>query len=126
MACDFSIASDLARFGQAGPRHGSAPDGGSTDFLPLYVGIGQATESCTICESWSAYKALRLGLINRLVQVLVHDGRFIPNPQVVTDRWVDEAGNIVYGELVTGAQAQTAKAVFSASRVDLAPLDRAV
>ena len=25
MACDFSIASDLARFGQAGPRHGSAP-----------------------------------------------------------------------------------------------------
>jgi 6-oxocyclohex-1-ene-carbonyl-CoA hydrolase len=126
MACDFSIASDLARFGQAGPRHGSAPDGGSTDFLHLYVGIGQATESCTICEPWSAYKALRLGLINRLVQVLVHDGRVIPNPQVVTDRWVDDTGNIVYGEFVTGEQAQAAKAVFSASRVDLAPLDRAV
>jgi len=38
MACDFSIAADTARFGQAGPKHGSAPDGGSTDFLPLYVG----------------------------------------------------------------------------------------
>ncbi|MEE8124148.1 MAG: enoyl-CoA hydratase-related protein, partial [Alphaproteobacteria bacterium] len=25
MACDFSIAQDLARFGQAGPKHGSAP-----------------------------------------------------------------------------------------------------
>jgi 6-oxo-cyclohex-1-ene-carbonyl-CoA hydrolase len=126
MACDFSIASDLARFGQAGPRHGSAPDGGSTDFLHLYVGIGQAIESCTICEPWSAYKALRLGIINRLAQVLVHDGHFIPNPHVVTDRWVDEAGNIVYGEFVTGARAQAAKAVFSASSVDLAPLDRAV
>ena len=28
MACDFSIAQDLARFGQAGPKHGSAPIGG--------------------------------------------------------------------------------------------------
>ena len=35
MACDFSVAQDLARFGQAGPKHGSAPDGGATDFLPL-------------------------------------------------------------------------------------------
>ena len=41
MACDFSIAADTATFGQAGPRHGSAPDGGSTDFLPLYVGFGR-------------------------------------------------------------------------------------
>ena len=24
MACDYSIAQDLARFGQAGPKHGSA------------------------------------------------------------------------------------------------------
>ena len=88
MACDFSIASDLARFGQAGPRHGSAPDGGSTDFLHLYVGIAHAIESCTLCEPWSAYKALRLGLLNQVVPVLVRDGRFIPNPLVVTDRWV--------------------------------------
>ena len=40
---------DLALFGQAGPRHGSAPDGGSTDFLPLFVGIEAAMESCTLC-----------------------------------------------------------------------------
>ena len=26
MACDFSVSSDLARYGQAGPKHGSAPD----------------------------------------------------------------------------------------------------
>mgnify|MGYP000264060177 CR=1 FL=1 len=39
MACDFSVAQDLARFGQAGPKHGSAPIGGATDFLPVKVGV---------------------------------------------------------------------------------------
>ena len=38
MACDFSIAQDLARLGQAGPKHGSAPIGGATDFLPVMIG----------------------------------------------------------------------------------------
>ena len=27
-------------------------------------------ESCTLCEPWSAYKALRLGLLERVVPVL--------------------------------------------------------
>ena len=67
MACDFSLAQDLALFGQAGPRHGSAPDGGSTDFLPLFVGIEAAMESCTLCEHWSAHKAQRLGLLTKVV-----------------------------------------------------------
>ena len=39
MACDFSIVSDLAIFSQAGPKHGSAAIGGSTDFLPVMIGI---------------------------------------------------------------------------------------
>ena len=41
MACDFTVAQDLARFGQAGPKHGSAPIGGATDFLskPILIGI---------------------------------------------------------------------------------------
>ncbi|MFQ5335966.1 MAG: enoyl-CoA hydratase-related protein, partial [Flavobacteriales bacterium] len=56
MACDFTIAQDLARFGQAGPKHGSAPDGGSTDFLPLFVSIEKAMESCTVCDPWSAHE----------------------------------------------------------------------
>jgi 6-oxo-cyclohex-1-ene-carbonyl-CoA hydrolase len=53
MACDFSVAQDLAIFGQAGPKHGSAPDGGSTDFLPLMVGVERAMESCTLSREWS-------------------------------------------------------------------------
>jgi 6-oxocyclohex-1-ene-carbonyl-CoA hydrolase len=126
MACDFSIASDLARFAQAGPRHGSAPDGGSTDFLHLYVGFAHAIESCTICEPWSAYKALRLGLLNQVTPVLVHGGRFIPNPLVVTDRWVDETGMIAYGEPVAAERAAAAKATLAAATTDFSRLDRAV
>lgn len=126
MACDFSVASDLARFGQAGPRHGSAPDGGSTDFLHLYVGFAHAIESCTLCEPWSAYKALRLGLLNQVVPVLLSDGRFIPNPLVVTDRWVDENGMIAYGEPVPAEHAAEAKAVLAACQTDLSRLDQAV
>jgi 6-oxo-cyclohex-1-ene-carbonyl-CoA hydrolase len=126
MACDFSIASDLARFGQAGPRHGSAPDGGSTDFLHLYVGFAHAIESCTLCEPWSAYKALRLGLLNQVVPVLVREGRFIPNPLVVTDRWVDESGQIAYGEPVPADRVARAKTTVAESRIDLSRLDAAV
>ena len=126
LACDFSIASDLARFGQAGPRHGSAPDGGSTDFLHLYVGIGLAIESCTLCEPWSAYKALRLGLVNRVVPVLVHQGRFIPNPLVVTNRWIGDEGAIVYGEEVSHEARVAAKATIAESTIDLTRLDQAV
>ncbi len=126
MACDFSIASDMARFGQAGPRHGSAPDGGSTDFLHLYVGIGLATESCTICDHWSAHKAMRLGLINQIVPVLVKDGRFVPNPLVVTDRWVGADGSIAYGESIAPQEMPAAKAMLGSCRTDLARLDSAV
>ncbi|MBN2493861.1 MAG: 6-oxocyclohex-1-ene-1-carbonyl-CoA hydratase [Deltaproteobacteria bacterium] len=125
MACDFSVASDLARFGQAGPRHGSVADGGSTDFLPLYVGVEQAMYSCTLCEPWSAYKAERLGLIIQAVPVLEVDGRFIPNPTVITDRWV-ENGRIVYGEFKTGEEAAAGKEILKSGQVDLSPLDEAV
>jgi len=45
LACDHSIAADTAHFGQAGPRHGSAPDGGSTDFLPFFLGIALCQHS---------------------------------------------------------------------------------
>ena len=123
MACDFSVAQDLALIGQAGPRHGSAPDGGSTDFLPLFVGIEAAIESCTVCKPWSAHKAKRLGLIGRIVPALKVDGEFVPNPRVVTDRWIDEHGDIVYGEPRTGDEAQAARLQVKAGAVDLTPLD---
>jgi 6-oxo-cyclohex-1-ene-carbonyl-CoA hydrolase len=126
MACDFTVAQDLAMFGQAGPKHGSAPDGGSTDFLPLFVGIEAAMQSCTLCEPWSAYKALRLGLVSKVVPALRVDGKLVPNPLVVTDRWIDDQGQLSYGEPKPGAAREAGKALLARGQVDLAPLDQAV
>jgi len=126
MACDISIASDLALFGQAGPRHGSAPDGGSTDFLPLFVGVENAMVSCTLCKPWSAHKAHRLGLIHLAVPALEVDGKLLPNPLVHTDRWVDEAGRIIYGEPLEGDAKNRARDVLKKGTINLEPLDRAV
>ncbi len=126
MACDFTVAQDLALFGQAGPRHGSAPDGGSTDFLPLFVGIEAAMESCTLCEHWSAHKSLRLGLISRIVPALKLDGEFVPNPLVITDRWVDDRGRIVYGERKQGEARDEAKQALARGEIDLSLLDREI
>jgi 6-oxo-cyclohex-1-ene-carbonyl-CoA hydrolase len=125
MACDFSVAQDLALFGQAGPRHGSAPDGGSTDFLPLFVGIEKAMESCTLCEHWSAHKAYRLGLLTAIVPALKVDGRFVPNPLVVTDRWIED-GRIVFGEPKTGAEREAGRELLKKGEIDLSLLDREV
>ncbi|MFQ6614844.1 MAG: enoyl-CoA hydratase-related protein, partial [Fidelibacterota bacterium] len=126
MACDFSVASDLAIFGQAGPKHGSAPDGGSTDFLHLFVGIERAMQSCTLCEMWSAYKALNYGLISAAVPVLKVGDRFVPNPKVITDCWLDDSGQVIYGRMKTGAEAKKAREIIAGGAVDLSPLDQAV
>ncbi|MGQ9583319.1 MAG: 6-oxocyclohex-1-ene-1-carbonyl-CoA hydratase [Thermoplasmatota archaeon] len=125
MACDLSIASDLALFGQAGPRHGSAPDGGSTDFLPWYLGIEDAMWSCISCEMWSAYKMKLKGLVSRVVPVIKEGGRFVRNPLVVTDRFIDD-GEIVYGEFKTGEEAKKAREYIKSAQTDPALLDRAV
>jgi len=126
MACDYSIAQDLARFGQAGPKHGSAPDGGSTDFLPLFVGIEQAMVGCTLCEPWSAHQAYRLGVVNEIVPGLKVDGAYVANPTVVTDRYLDEYGRIVLGAPLTGAALDKGKALLKKGTIDLGRLDEAV
>ncbi|MDP6157197.1 MAG: enoyl-CoA hydratase-related protein, partial [Candidatus Thermoplasmatota archaeon] len=87
-----TISSDLAVFGQAGPRHGSAPDGGSTDFLHLFVGIERAMQSGILCEMWTAYEAKNIGLITDAIPVLKVDGEYVRNPLLVTDKWLDESG----------------------------------
>ena len=126
MACDFTLAQDLARFGQAGPKHGSAPVGGSTDFLSSYVGIERAMWSGTLCETWTAHQAYQLGLIHDIVPALKVDGKFVPNPLVITDRYVDEMGKIVYGQMKSGDELKAAKELMKKGEVDLSLLDEAV
>jgi len=123
MACDFSVAQDLARFGQAGPKHGSAAIGGATDFLPLMVGCERALESGTLCEPWSAHKAYRLGIILDIVPALKIDGKFVANPLVETERYLDEYGRIIHGEPKTGEALEKGKALMARGTIDLSLLD---
>ena len=128
-ACDISMASDLAVFGQAGPRHGSSPDGGATDFLPSYLGIEDAMWTCVSCEIWSAYKMKRLGLISKVVPVINEGGKWVRNPTVTTDRYVDD-GELVYGEFKTGEEYEKANAYVRETReqnkISLELLDKEV
>jgi 6-oxo-cyclohex-1-ene-carbonyl-CoA hydrolase len=122
MACDLTLASDLAIFGQSGPRHGSAPDGGSTDFLPWMLPTEDAMWNCISCEMWSAHKMKQKGLITAAVSALKVDGSFVPNPAAITDRYLED-GAIVYGDLKTGPEAQAARETIKAGQIDLSGLD---
>ncbi|HEY5655747.1 MAG TPA: 6-oxocyclohex-1-ene-1-carbonyl-CoA hydratase [Woeseiaceae bacterium] len=126
MACDFSITQDLARFGQAGPKHGSAPIGGATDFLPVMLGNEQAMISGTLCEPWSAHKAYRLGLVTDIVPALKVDGKYVANPLVETQQMVDEFGRFVYGESKTGDALKAGKDLLKQGEVDLSLLDQTI
>ncbi len=126
MACDFTISTDLASFGQAGPRHGSAPDGGSTDFLAGFVGNERAMQSCTLCEMWSPLRALEYGLITEVVPSFKVNGKFEGNPLVVISTEPDEIGRNHYGEYKTGQDAKDGKARLKEGEVTLEPLDEAV
>ena len=126
MACDFTIAQDLARFGQAGPKHGSAPIGGATDFLPLMIGAERAMAACVLCEPFSAHEAYFMGMITDVVPALKVDGAFIANPLVETARVVDEYGRFVFGKSKTGAALQAGRELMKRGSVDLSALDARV
>ena len=126
MACDFSVAQDLARFGQAGPKHGSAPIGGATDFLPPIIGSERAMVAGVLCEPFSAHKAYHWGMLADIAPALKIDGRFIANPLVETGRLVDDHGRFVFGEPKTGDAAKAGKALLARGTVDLAPLDERI
>ncbi len=126
MAADFTVAQDLANFGQAGPKHGSAAIGGATDFLPVMIGCEQAMVSGTLCEPFSAHKAYRLGVVSQVVPALKIDGEFVANPAVVTDRHLDEYGRIVHGEFKSGADAKAAREQVKSGEIDLSLLDEEV
>lgn len=125
MACDLTVASDLAVFGQAGPRHGSAPVGGATDFLPWMLSAEDAMWNCISCELWSAYKMKAKGLISKAVPVIKQDDKWVRNPSVITEEYIRD-GEIVYGEFKTGAEAQAAREFLKTGRTDFELLDKAV
>lgn len=125
MACDIAVSSDLAIFGQAGPRHGSAPDGGSSDFLPWMLPLELAMWNCVSCEMWSAYKMKRLGLISKCVPVIQENGKWVRNPLVITENYVED-GEIVYGEYKTGDAAKQAREYIKTAKTNFEKLDAEV
>jgi len=126
MACDFSVAQDLARFGQAGPKHGSAPVGGATDFLPVMIGAERAMQACVLCEPFSAHQACFMGMITDVVPALQVDGKFTANPLVETERMTDECGRIVYRQQKTGDALKAGRELLKRGTVNLALLDETV
>lgn len=124
-ACDLTIASDFAVFGQAGPRHGSAPVGGSSDFLPWFLGIEDAMWNCISCELWSAYKMLRKGYLSKVVPVIKQDGKWIRNPLVITDKYIED-GEIAYGEFKSGEEYKKASDFVKEATTDFELLDKTV
>jgi 6-oxo-cyclohex-1-ene-carbonyl-CoA hydrolase len=126
MACDFSVAQDLARFGQAGPKHGSAPIGGATDFLPVMVGTERAMVSCVLCEPFSTHEAYFMGMLAAITPALKVDGAFIANPLVETSRMTDEYGRFVFGKPKTGDALKAGQDLMKRGAIDLSLLDQQV
>jgi 6-oxocyclohex-1-ene-carbonyl-CoA hydrolase len=126
MACDFSVAQDLARFGQAGPKHGSAPIGGATDFLPVVIGAERAMAACVLCEPFSAHEAYFMGMLTDIVPALKVDGAYVANPLVQTSRITDEYGRLIFGKSKTGEALRAGQELMKQGTIDLSLLDEKI
>jgi dihydroxynaphthoic acid synthetase len=67
IACDLTIASEKAKFGQAGPRVGSMPAFGVPQNLQILVGEKRSREITYLCRLYTAREAEAMGWINKAV-----------------------------------------------------------
>lgn len=65
--CDLTLAGESARFGQAGPKIGSAPLWWGCQLMPLVVGEKKAREILYLTRQYSAQEAVDMGLANKVV-----------------------------------------------------------
>lgn len=68
VVCDLSIASANARFGQTGPKVGSFDAGFGSSYLARCVGQKKAREIWYLCRQYTAEEALRMGMVNCVVE----------------------------------------------------------
>ena len=67
VVCDLTIASETAIFGQAGPKVGSFDAGFGSAYLARVVGEKKAREIWYLCRQYTAWEALEMGLVNKVV-----------------------------------------------------------
>lgn len=80
--CDLTLSGESGRFGQAGPKIGSAPLWWGCQLMPAVVGEKKAREILFLVRQYSAYEALEMGLVNKVV----------PDDELddLVDEWCDE------------------------------------
>ena len=67
MACDLVLAAEEATFLAVFVRRGIAPDAGGAYLLPRLIGVQRAKELFFFGDEVPAWKAERMGLVNRVV-----------------------------------------------------------
>jgi dihydroxynaphthoic acid synthetase len=80
--CDLTLSGESGRFGQAGPKIGSAPLWWGCQLMPAVVGEKKAREILFLTRQYSAQEALEMGLVNKVV----------PDDQLdaLVDEWCDD------------------------------------
>ena len=78
----FTLSGESGRFGQAGPKIGSAPLWWGCQMMPAVVGEKKAREILFLVRQYDAYEAMDMGLVNKVV----------PDDQLddLVDEWCDE------------------------------------
>ncbi len=66
LACDFRLAAEKAKLGEAYISMGLVSDGGGSFFLSRLIGAGRALELLALGEAIPAADAKSLGLVNRV------------------------------------------------------------
>jgi 3-hydroxyacyl-CoA dehydrogenase len=69
MAAHYRVAAPTAQLGQPEVKLGIIPGAGGTQRLPRLVGVAKALEMCAEGNPISAQEALRLGLVDRVVEL---------------------------------------------------------
>ncbi len=77
LACDLSIIAEHAYIKQVGASVGSVACGGSTQWLPIFVGDRRARYILMTNRIIPPYQALEWGLVNEVVPSVKKDGEFI-------------------------------------------------
>lgn len=80
--CDLTISGESGRFGQAGPKIGSAPLWWGCQLMPAVVGEKKAREILYLTRQYTADEAQAMGLVNKVVPDADLDAE--------VDAWCDE------------------------------------